>query len=98
MYVSPGKTETGRHCDDFQECPLWTKRQWIYWPVIIYRQGLCVGHENRATLLIGGKYRVWGFEECVRLCVFLADSHGQVQFPHLHRVDKSISLADSLEG
>lgn len=56
------------------------------------------GHENQETLLIGGKYWVWGFEGCVRLCLFLADSPGQVQFPRLHRVDKSISLADSLEG
>lgn len=56
------------------------------------------GHENRETSLIGGKYWVWGFEECVRLCLFLADPLGQVQFPHLHLVGKSISLADSLKG
>lgn len=57
-----------------------------------------MGQENRETLLIGGKSWVWGFEGCVRLCLLLANSPGQVQFPHLRRVDKSISLADSLEG
>lgn len=58
----------------------------------------CAWGKRTETLLIGGKYWVWGFKGCVRLCLFLADSPGQVQFPHLHRVDKSISLADSLEG
>lgn len=37
-------------------------------------------------------------EGCILLCLFLAASLVQVQFPHLSNVDKDIFLAGSLKG